>query len=221
MSRDGNLRSIPTLSSRSRQIVIRVVIVLLLVLLGGGIGAGGFSSPSYRASAYAAVTARAEFGLQRENHLARTWAAIARSHAVVQATAAELGVSHQDLAAALDVDVSPDAPMVEVAVTVDDPAAAAWLANGVMNTVTEQAAAHVDDTGADLVVLADAVTSTRPVSPSIGSATLGGGAVGLVLAALVLLGRRPATAPLATNGHHTAFRLPPAFASTSDERLAR
>jgi uncharacterized protein involved in exopolysaccharide biosynthesis len=106
---------------------------------------------------------------------------------------------------------SPDAPVIEITGTADEPRAAAAVANAVAPALVAYGNRAESPTGAELAVLSPALPPSGPSSPSAPAAVAVGTCTGAVLGCLALLAgayRREAEAAAAAAAHDRGADVP-------------
>lgn len=177
-------RALGLLNNRS---IRRTVLILVGVVLGAvaGAGYGVLAGPTYRAAAFVAVSAESGDHLQA-TAFASAFGRIAAEGAVLAPAARELGLTAAELTRMVEVQTSPDAPMIEIAGTGPDPERTHVAANAVADNLVAFANQRSPDTRVRLSVFAPAVAPLSPSSASAGLLALVGGAGGLLVTTLVV-----------------------------------
>jgi len=185
-------RARPDTYSPRRACMQRLLMVLVLVITGACLGGvlGHAQDPTYTAKSYALVVASTDIGLMRENNFAQAYGDIATSPAVLERAVSRISMARADLASALRVSTSPDAPVIELAASSEDPGLAAAISNASVDALVEYASGKTAETGFHLSVFTHA--STPQVASSLPAAmtALSGAAVGLIIGVLFMLGRQ-------------------------------
>ncbi|MGV9320357.1 lipopolysaccharide biosynthesis protein [Streptomyces sp. NPDC003660] len=184
-------------------------------LIGGGYGL--LKPPAYTATSYVIAVPAERSDTSTALGFAQAYGRVATQPAVLAEAQERAGVPVSTLEKSVRTATSPDAPMVAVSATSEQPARAAAMANAVAAALTQQADVSKKATHVELLQFSRAVRPAEPSSASAGLTTLvGAGAGGLLggLALLVRPGRReePGTAlPAPLPG--------PAFAADVHSRL--
>lgn len=195
-SRPSRLRTLPPWS-------LVAAGVLTGGLLGGGYGV--LKPPEYTATSYVVAVPGEGSDTATALGFAQAYGRVATQIAVLGDAQEQAGVPVPTLRAGVRTATSPDAPMVAVSATSEDPDRATAMADAVARALTRHANAAKADTHVELVQFSRAVRPGEPSSPSPAVTGLVGASAGGLLGALALLVRprrrpepktaRPASVP--------------------------
>lgn len=178
-------------------------IVLLTMLLGIGLGVGSamLMPKSYEAQttifvnvSESATVQDLQMGEQFAQSRAASYAAIGTSSEVLDPVSADVG---EDVSEAVTVTNAPNTATLSVSATDSDAERAAEIAQGVSESLVEQAASlegstAPEDSPVQLSIVDEAQVPAGPSSPSTPLNTLVGAVVGLVIGLLIVLARASA-----------------------------
>ncbi|ANJ11434.1 lipopolysaccharide biosynthesis protein [Streptomyces parvulus] len=183
------------------------------IVAGGllGAGYGMLATPQYTATGYVVAVPTDQSDPATALGFAQAYGRVATQLAVLGDAQMWADVPVARLAKSVRTQTSPDAPMVSVTATSDDPEEAADMANAVARALTAHAAASVDDTHVELRQFARATEPAEPSSASAAVTGLVGASAGGLLGGLALL-VRPRRDP-AEGGRTTAAVPGPASAA--------
>ncbi len=173
---------------------IRVSVLIILIAAAAGFGYGELSPRTYTAQTFLVAVPQVAGDNTSATAFATAYSRLATQPAVLAQAAKTSGISADTLRSAVSAATSPDAPVISITGSGQNPAAAAADANAVAGALAALATAHVADTSVKLAVLAGAAAPTRSSSPSVGLDTALGAAAGLLLASLAALAGGAATA---------------------------
>ncbi|NEB75766.1 lipopolysaccharide biosynthesis protein, partial [Streptomyces sp. SID14478] len=171
--------------------------ILLGALAGGAYGL--VSTPQYTATSYVIAVPTEKADPMSALGFAQAYSRVATQVAVLSDAQVAAGVPIGTLQSDVRAETSPDAPMVSISASSDEPAQAVAMANAVARALTTNASHTKDDTHVELLRFTRAVKPTEPSSASAALTTLVGTCAGGLLGGLALLLRprrevEPATA---------------------------
>jgi capsular polysaccharide biosynthesis protein len=183
-----------------RRLVVRWLIVLLTTVLGAmsGLIFTALSQPRY--SAQSAVVISVQGPASRPaaaQDYTTAFSRVAVTPTVLGAALAQAGISNsaQAVRRRIQLQVSPDAPVIGIVGSAQTPADAATLANALANGFANYGTAHAGDTGYQVAVLTRAVPPRQASAPRASVDLLAGTLVGFALGCLASLVARPAAEP--------------------------
>ncbi|MEW2446218.1 lipopolysaccharide biosynthesis protein [Streptomyces parvulus] len=184
------------------------------IVAGGLLGAGYglLATPQYTATGYVVAVPTDKSDPATALGFAQAYGRVATQLAVLGDAQMWADVPVARLEESVRTQTSPDAPMVSVTATSDDPEEAADMANAVARALTAHAAASVDDTHVELRQFARATEPAEPSSASAAVTGLVGASAGGLLGGLALL-VRPRRDAAAESGRTTAAVPGPASAA--------
>lgn len=165
------------------------------VLLGAacGLSYGLLATPQYTATGYALAVTDKGADSAAALGFAQSYGRLATSDSTLGYARGAAGESVNELRSRVQVETSPDSPMIAVSGTSDSPRRAAEIANAVVEAIIVSGDHVAKDTGVKLIKFGHAITPEEPVSPSALLGTAVGGSAGGLLGGLALLVRpRPA-----------------------------
>ncbi|MEV1025535.1 lipopolysaccharide biosynthesis protein [Streptomyces sp. NPDC050264] len=159
---------------------------ILLGALAGGVY-GVASTPQYTATSYVVAVPMKGADPMSATGFAQAYSRVATQVAVLSDAQVAAGVPVATLRSSVRAETSPDAPMVAISASSDEPAEAMGMANAVARALTANASHTKDSTHVELLRFTRAVQPTEPSSPSAGLTTLVGTCAGGLLGGLALL----------------------------------
>jgi capsular polysaccharide biosynthesis protein len=166
-------------------------LLVLPVVLGvaGGATYALTKTPSYTARAHVIVVSAAP-GAEGSAAVdfAQAYGRIATQQVIVARAAAALAESPGALTGAVRASTSPDAPVIEITGTGGSAATAAARANALSEALVAYGGARRDDTRVRLSSFAPASPPVSPSSPNLPLDVAVGGAAGLLIGGLLILG---------------------------------
>ncbi|MFP3989202.1 lipopolysaccharide biosynthesis protein [Streptomyces sp. E11-3] len=165
----------------------------LLGALTGGLYSVA-STPEYTATSYVIAVPTEKSDPSAALGFAQAYGRVATQLAVLGDAQVSAGVPVRTLRSSVRAETSPDAPMVAVSASADEPGKAVRIANAVSQALIVNAGQTKKDTHVQLQRLSRAVKPSAPSSASATVTTLVGASAGGLLGGLVLL-VRPRRAP--------------------------
>ncbi|MCQ4212882.1 lipopolysaccharide biosynthesis protein [Streptomyces longispororuber] len=156
--------------------------------LAGGVY-GAVSTPEYTATSYVIAVPTEKSDPMSALGFAQAYSRVATQVAVLSDAQVAAGVPVKTLQSQVRAETSPDAPMVAISASAEEPAQAMEMANAVARALTVNAGHTKDDTHVELLRFTRAVKPTDPSSPSAALTTLVGACAGGLLGGLALLVR--------------------------------
>ncbi|MFD4635228.1 lipopolysaccharide biosynthesis protein [Streptomyces sp. NPDC058284] len=154
-----------------------------------GAGYGALQTPQYTATSYVVAVSQEKADPATALGFAQAYGRVATQLAVLGDAQVAAGMSPAQLQDSVQVVTSPDAPMIAVSATTEQPSSAALTANAVARSLARSANHSKGSTRVKLLAFSRALEPNAPSSLSTGVTTLVGGCAGGLLGGLALLVR--------------------------------
>lgn len=159
---------------------------ILLGALAGGVY-GAVTPAEYTATSYVIAVPTEKADPMSASGFAQAYSRVATQVAVLSDAQVAAGVPVETLRSNVRAETSPDAPMVAISATSQEPAKAMDMANAVAQALTTNAGHTKDDTHVELLRFTRAMKPAEPSSASTGLTALVGTCAGGLLGGLALL----------------------------------
>ncbi|MFI6941505.1 lipopolysaccharide biosynthesis protein [Streptomyces sp. NPDC050418] len=157
--------------------------------LAAGAAYGVLAEPQYASTTYLIAVPAKGTDPQVAMGFAQAYGRLATSTSTLAYAQATAGVPARQLASRVQVETSPDSPMLAVTGTSAKPAGAADIANAVADSLALKANKQQTSTNVSLVLFSRAVKSPAPVSPSLPLGAGVGLSGGVLVGSVILLAR--------------------------------
>lgn len=179
-------------SNISRTLFRGLWVIILGLILGGALGAlvSQLTTPIYQSSVYLLVVPEPEnAGVSTANDYAQAYSRLVTEPAVVGEAVdeSEVGVDPWDVERIVNVEVTPNAPILQITTNSDAPEDAAALANALASGLSSFAEERVEQTGYQAEVMAEAVPPEEPALPNWALNVAVGAFAGLLVGATAAL----------------------------------
>lgn len=167
-------------------------VIILGLILGGALGAlvSQLTTPVYQSSVYLLVVPEPEnAGVSTANDYAQAYSRLVTEPAVVGEAVgeSEVGVDPWDVESIVSVEVTPNAPILQITTNSDDPEDAAALANALGSGLSSFAEERAEETGYQADLMAEALPPEDPALPNWALNVAVGAFAGLLVGATAAL----------------------------------
>jgi capsular polysaccharide biosynthesis protein len=179
-------------SNVSQTLIRRLWIIVLGLALGGALGAlvSQQMTPIYQSNVHLLVVPASDnAGTSTANDYAQAYSKLATNPAVIGEAVrkSEVGVDPWDIEKVVSVEVSPNAPIIQITTNSPDPEDASTLANALGSGLSSFTEEEAKDTGYQADVMAAAIPPEAPALPNWTLNMAVGAAAGLLVGGVVAL----------------------------------